>query len=956
MKSISRFLLAALLIMTGLSSCKSAKAPVPGAVRVAGLRCEALDDPLGIDTPRPRLSWVMEPVGRVPAARGQRQTAYRVLVASAPEALAAERGDLWDSGRVESDQSTFIEYDGRTLASGERCYWTVEAWDREGKPTGWSDPAMWTMGLLDPADWKAQWIGLKTEVPSPAEERRLPTRYLRKEFTLDKEVAQATAYISGLGLSELYVNGRKAGSDVLSPGLTEYDKRVFYVTHDVTDLVRQGKNAVGVILGNGRYHAPRTKVPTFTRDFGLPRLLLQVEILFTDGTSTTLASDGSWRATDKGPIVANNEYDGEDYDARRELTGWDEPGYDDAAWTAADLMEPPGGRLAAQMIAPIRVTETIRPVAVTNPKPGVFIFDMGQNMVGWCRLRVAGPAGAVVSLRHAETLKPDGTLYVDNLRSAKAADMYTLRGNGEEVYEPRFTYHGFRYVELTGFPGTPRLDAIEGRVVHDGLRRGGEFACSNDLLNRIHNNILWGARGNYRSVPTDCPQRDERQGWLGDRSAESRGESYLFDVAAFYRKWVVDMADAQKESGSIPDVAPAYWPFYNDGIVWPSSFVIIPNMLYDVYGDAAVLRSNYAAMKKWADSMAGFLEDGIMPKNTYGDWCVPPESPELIHSRDPSRQTRGDLLSTAYYYHDLTLMARAADLVGESGDASRYRSLAETVKAAFNRKYFNAANGFYDNGTQTSCVLPLAFDMVPPEEKAHVFAHLVRKIEDESRGHIGTGLVGGQWLMRVLSDNRRADLAYRIASQKDYPGWGYMVSKGATTIWELWNGDTADPAMNSGNHLMLAGDLAIWMHAYLAGIRPDPAAPGFKKIIIRPMPVGDLTWARARYESAHGTIWSGWMKDDGKLTLEVTIPPNTTATVYVPAAKAGDITEGGLRLEKAFGVKLAREENGCVILAVQSGVFRFVVDPFPFWGLLGDRPGPVPSSGLDAQKLPDRFF
>jgi alpha-L-rhamnosidase len=530
----------------------------------------------------------------------------------------------------------------------------------------------------------------------------------------------------------------------------------------------------------------------------------------------------------------------------------------------------------------------------------------------------------MVTLRHAETMKPDGTLYVDNLRSAKATDHYTLRGGAEEIYEPRFAFHGFRYVELTGFPGTPTVEAIEGRVVHDDLEPAGEFACSNPLLERIRKNIFWGARGNYRSIPTDCPQRDERQGWLGDRSAESRGETYLFDLAAFYRKWVTDMADAQKESGSVPDVAPSYWPFYNDGIVWPSSFVIIPQMLYDVYGDPAAIRAHYAAMKKWADYMAGFLEDGIMPKNTYGDWCVPPESPELIHSKDPARQTRGDLLSTAYYGFDLALLARAAELIGETADAGRFAALADSVKAAFNRKFFDAAKGYYDNGTQTSCVLPLAFDLVPAGERARVFGHLVRKIEEESRGHIGTGLVGGQWLMRVLSDNGRPDLAYRIASQTDYPGWGYMVSKGATTIWELWNGDTADPAMNSGNHLMLAGDLAIWMHGYLAGIRPDPAAPGYKKIIIRPTPVGDLMWARARYESVHGTIRSGWNKAaDGKLTLEVTVPANTTATVYVPAAKAADVTEGGVPLEKAAGVKLLGEEAGCVVLAVGSGFYQF---------------------------------
>ncbi len=927
MKSGTRILLTAMitaLVLAGLHCGKTGRAPAPGGIRLAELRCESLDNPLGIDTPRPRLSWVMETAPESPVVRGQRQTAYHILAASTPAILAQDRGDLWDSGRVNSDQSTNVEYGGRPLASGERCYWKVQAWDRDGKPTFWCDPATWSMGLLDAADWKAKWIGLKAEAPSPPEERRLPARYLRREFVLEKEIAQATAYLSGLGMSELYINGRRAGDDALSPGLTEYEKRVFYVTHDVTSLLRPGPNAVAVILGNGRFHAPRTKVPAPTQDFGLPRLMLQIDVRFQDGTATMIVSDGGWRATDRGPITANNEYDGEDYDARREFAGWGEPGFDDAAWAAADLMDAPRGRLAAQMTAPIRVTQTLRPVALTNPKPGLFIFDMGQNMVGWCRLRVSGPDGTVVTLRHAETLRPDGTLYVDNLRSAKATDTYTLRGDAEAFYEPRFAFHGFRYVELTGFPGTPTLDSVEGRVVHDDLRPAGDFVCSNPLINRIHDNIVWGARGNYRSIPTDCPQRDERQGWLGDRSAESRGEAYLFDVGAFYRKWVADMADAQKETGSIPDVAPPYWAFYNDGIVWPSSFIIVPHMLYDIYGDTGVLRSNYAAMKKWTDYMAGFLKDGIMPKNTYGDWCVPPESPELIHSKDPKRQTQGALLSTAYFYYDTGLMARAAELLGEKADAARFRSLAGTVRDAFNRKYFDSANGYYDNGTQTSCVLPLAFDMVPAGERGRVLGHLIWKIETESRGHIGTGLVGGQWLMRVLSDNGRPDLAYRIAAQQDYPSWGYMVSKGATTIWELWNGDTADPAMNSGNHLMLAGDLAIWMHGYLAGIRPDPAAPGFKKIIIRPSPVGDLTWARATYRSAYGTIRSAWVREGERLSLAITIPPNTTATVFVPAADASAVKEGGQSVDRAVGVKLLREEGGCVVLAVESGTYRFL--------------------------------
>ena len=486
------------------------------AIHPRQLRVEYRENPLGIDVAAPRFSWLAASADA--KARGLRQTAYRILVATSERSLRAGSGDLWDSGKVASADSAQIVYAGKPLTSRAAAFWKVQVWDQRGKPSEWSAPAGWSMGLLQPEDWQAKWIGRDEAEGSQPADRRLPARYLRTEFTAAKAVRRAMVHYCGLGTSELYLNGAKVGDHVLSPGLTDYDKRALYVTFDVTRQLAAGKNAIGLILGNGRFYAPRAER---TRNFGFPKAILRLDIEYADGSSTAVVSGPEWKLSTNGPILANNEYDGEEYDARRELSGWDRAGFDDSAWQAAQVVAAPAGPLAAQMAEPLRVVETLHPVSVKLLHPGVWIFDMGQNMVGWCRLHVAGPKGAQVQLRHAETLAPDGSLYVANLRTARATDVYTLKGEGAEVYEPRFTYHGFRYVELTGWPGdaVPTTATIEGRVVHDDMQPVADFSSSSDMLNQIHHNVFWGIRGNYRSIPTDCPQRDERQGWLGDRSA-----------------------------------------------------------------------------------------------------------------------------------------------------------------------------------------------------------------------------------------------------------------------------------------------------------------------------------------------------------------------------------------------------------------------------------------------------
>jgi alpha-L-rhamnosidase len=792
-------------------------------------------------------------------------------------------------------------------------------WNRPGfDDSGWT-----TSQILGPAGM-APWGPTRT-----AEERKYPARWLRKEFAVEKKIQRATVNYSGLGSSELYLNGQKVGDAVLSPALSQYNQRAFYVTHDVTAWLRRGDNAIGAVLGGGRFASDRSRVYTGTVNFGWPKLLLHLRIEHTDGSVREIVSDESWQLTTDGPIRASGEYDGEEYDARRELAGWNRIGYDDSTWQPAQLVAAPTTQLSAQMLAPIRVTKTLQPIAMREVQPGVYVYDLGRNLVGWARLNVRGPAGQIVRLRFAETVNPDGTLNRANLRSAKATDTYTLKGSGREVWEPRFTYHGFRYVELTGYPGRPTLRTIEGRVVNDDLRRAGEFACSNELLNQIYHNVLWGTRGNYRSIPTDCPQRDERQGWLGDRSAGARGETYLFDVANFYAKWTQDISDAQRDSGSLPDVAPAFWSIYSDNVTWSSTLIIAPDFIHRQYGDAAPIANRYASAKKWLTHMNQFVTNGIIARDNYGDWCVPPESPVLIHTKDPARQTDKTLLATAYYFQNLRLMERYATMLGSATDANAFATQAAETKAAFNQRFLNREKGYYDNGTQTSSVLPLAFDLVPDGFRDRVFARLVDNLTNEFHGHIGTGLIGGQYLCRVLSDHGRADLVYEMATKTSYPSWGYMVANGATTIWELWNGNTADPTMNSGNHVMLVGDLMVWYHEYVAGIAADPAQPGFKHIVMKPHLVGDLTWARASHQSPYGMIRSEWRRSkaaapNARLQWHVEIPANTTATVYVPALSKRIVTESGKSLGQASGVKFLRHEADRIVLQLASGNYRLI--------------------------------
>ncbi len=909
------------ILVICLAGCGKKHSPVD-LLHPSDLRCEQLVNPLGIDVQTPRLSWMSESM-----QREQKQTAYQILVASSPENLNINQGDLWDSKKIETDQSINVIYAGKPLVSNISCYWKVKVWDKNDKESDWSQPASWSSGLFDTSDWNAKWIGLDRAIGKDSPEGnfpRLSARMLRKEFDVPQKVKRAAAYICGLGLFEMYINGVKIGDQVLSPALSEYNKRAFYMTFDVTQQIQQGNNAIGVILGNGRYFAPRSDIPIATTTYGFPKLILQLNIEMEDGTKNSIVSDESWRLTANGPIISNNEYDGEEYDARKEIPDWDKAGFDDSKWMKAELVEPGSPELVAQMIEPIKVMETIKPVSVKEVTPGVFIFDMGQNLVGWAKLKVQGQKGTAVTMRFAETLLPDGNIYLANIRSAKVTDIYTLKGEGTEVFEPRFTYHGFRFVELSGFPGIPDLSAIDGKVVYDNLQTTGIFSTSNETINAIYKNAYWGIRGNYRSIPTDCPQRDERQGWLGDRATGSRGESYIFDNKKLYAKWLQDIQDAQREDGSIPDVAPSYWKIYNDDVTWPAAYLIIANMLYEQFGDTEPIRKHYDSMRKWIFYMKEkYLKDGIMIKDSYGDWCMPPENPVLIHSHDPKRRTSGEILSTTYYYHMLSLMQRFASMLLKPDDVKEYQALSDTVKNAYNKKFFNAELKQYGNNTATANLLSLAYGLVPDDEHEAVFKNIVDKTMIDFDGHISTGLVGAQWINRILTQYGRPDIAYKLVTNTDYPSWGYMVKNGATTIWELWNGNTADPAMNSGNHVMLLGDLLIWFYENLAGIKANPENPAFRNIIMKPILTGDLKFVKASHQSPYGLIISEWNINDGKFIWDINIPANTTATIYVPAEKKNNVMENDYSASKAEGVKFLRMENGRAVFEIGSGIYRF---------------------------------
>ena len=854
------------------------------------LRCEYQLNPLGIDETRPHLSWLV-----TDDRQGAVQSAYQVVVRN-------EAGDtVWDSGKIASDQSVHVEYSGASLLSRMHCLWQVRTWDAHGTASPWSEAAWWEMGLLQRGNWQASWVHQPADQVKPLDqdhEAVMASPLLRRTFTLPEPPRRARAYATARGVYELRINGQRVGKDLFAPGWTDYSQRVRYQTYDITELLRQGDNTIGAILGTGWYCG---HIAGWKKTYGdRPQLLVQLEIETDDSQIVAITSDEAWKVA-TGPVLGSDMLMGETYDARLEIPGWDQIGFDDTTWSPVEVVAlcDDGPALEAPLGTRVRKITEITPRKITEPTPGVYVFDLGQNLVGHVRLKIKGEAGQIVTLRFAEVLNPDGTIYTENLRHAKATDHYILRGDkGGETWEPRFTFHGFRYVEVTGLKQTPALDLITGVVVHSDMPQTGSFECSHELLNQLQHNIEWGQRGNYLEVPTDCPQRDERLGWMGDAQVFAPTGCFNFEIAAFMGKWMTDVADAQRADGCFTDFAPDQKPALpkqdpparRGSPAWADAGVIVPWTIYQRYGDKRILEHHYDTMARYIDFVACESEDRIGPDFGYGDW--------LNHFAF----TPLDLIATAFNAHSTDLMCRIAKVLGRDDDVQRFTALLGEIKAAFNRR-FVTPDGRLVGDTQTAYILALRFNLLPQALRRKAVSRLVYDVHHgrsaewpyhERKGHVSCGFVGVSYINDALTDAGHLDLAYQLLLNEDYPSWLFPVKHGATTIWERWDGWTPDrgfqdPNMNSFNHYAY-GAIGQWLYETVAGIRP--AQPGYKRIVIHPRPGGGLTYAKASYQSLYGLIESGWRLDGETFTLEVTIPPNTTATVTAPDGQRHEVGAG----------------------------------------------------------------
>ena len=1076
-------------VMTVLGNCLLADA---AELSASGLTCEYTTNPLGVEADQPRFGWILKS-----DTRGQEQSAYQILVASSEAKLRDDVGDKWDSGEVDSDRSVNVEYQGKALGSGEKCYWKVRVWDKQGAPSTWSQPGSFEMGLLEQSDWKGQWIGVSPPSPPAAQQdaaksnrdnvalaakpstsfvsghetleaindginpansgdkqygaygnwahtgthwvqyewskpincakidvywfddgagirvpkaSRLlywdgsafvpvknpvglgvegnqyntttfeaittsklklefdsgaastgilefkvydagespkfppvvkvnrfvalkvaataPSPLLRKEFAVTKEVRRARVYISGIGWSELYLNGHKVSDHVLDPAATDYDKRVFYVTHDVTDQLKKGANALGVMLGNGWYSEPGR-----LRYGDSPRLLLQMQIEYADGSTARVTSDPTWKTID-GPIRRNDFWNGEVYDARLERIGWSLPGYDDSKWVAATVNEAPGGFMQSQLMPAIKVNQTLPPVTLSVPEPGVYVYDLGQVFGGWARLRMRGKADTTVTIKYSSYLLDNGLVDQSRYYTGDATDRYTFNEDGEVIYEPRFTYHPVRYVQVEGHSGKLTRDDLQGRVVYSSVDLSGRFDCSNPVLNQIHQNVRWTLTNGLYGMPLDCLYREH---WAWTDPATITGSLYPRQhMPLFWTKWLEDLAHSQKPNGNIPQISPDYDAHSAFDPAWGGNYPILVWYLYEYLDDERLLRQHYDGMKRIVDYHTSIAEDDLIKQGIYGDHMLPGKFPgdeEFIAGETPP-----PLIWTGYYYRGALVISQAARLLGKTEDAKHYSELAERIKEAFNREWLNQEAHQYVTGSQTANLLPLALGIIPRDQRAGVLENIVASIDKEYDGHLHTGNTGTTCMVDTLAAEGHADLMYRVTTAKTYPGWGYMVDQGATTIWETWGGYAMAHGYPGAASMIMWATIDEFFYNDLAGIRgpeyygPGQMTPGFRQIEIRPYVVGDLTHAKASFRTVHGVISSDWKKDGNGLTLDVTIPTGARAKVSVPTMglKNVGIAEGGKTVWKngtymagVAGINGASQDDDRVAFDAGSGSYSF---------------------------------
>jgi len=888
-------------LLNSLNSFSSEK------TEVKELICEYHTNPVGIDIQKPRLSWQISST-----EDNLLQTAYEIKVTD----QTAKGKLIWTSGKVNSAQSVNVAYEGPALKSMQRVFWQVRVWNNKGKATDWSTPAFWEMGLLEPQFWKADWISFGAE---PVIKGSKPSQYFRKGFTTGKKVKSARVYITSLGLYQLFLNGQKVSMDLFTPGWTSYKNRIQYQTYDVTSMIQQ-KNSIGAIVGDGWY---RGNIGWGNADgyYGNKlALLAQLQLTYADGTSETIGTNESWKVA-TGPILLSDIYNGETYDARKEMPGWSVAGFNDSNWQKVSITDQSKKILIAPQGVVVKAIQEIKPVKVFTTPKGETVFDMGQNMVGWVKLRVQGKSGDQVILKFAEVLDKEGNFYTDNLRAAKATDNFILKGDGEEVFEPHFTFHGFRFVKIEGASVKPTLDQIIGVVIHSDMIPTGTFTCSDPMINQLQHNIQWGQKGNFLDVPTDCPQRDERLGWTGDAQVFSMTAAFNFNVAPFYTKWLGDVAADQLPNGLVPHVIPDVLKGAGGSTAWADVSIIVPWTTYLTYGDQRILKVQYPSMKGWVEYMTSRAGEDFLWTGDYhfGDWLAFATN----NSDYPGATTEKDLIATAYYSYSTGLLSKIATIIGQKEDAKKYALLSENIKKAFVHE-FVTPSGRLVSHTQTAYSIALAFNLLPIDLIPKAAAYLAADVK--KFGHLTTGFVGTPLLCKTLSAYGYDDLAFMLLNRKEYPSWLYPVTQGATTIWERWDGQKPDGSfqdvgMNSFNHYAY-GAIGEWLYRYVAGMDIDPENPGYKHILLSPHPGGGLTNAGVEFTSLYGKIKSAWKIDGNDFVYEVTVPANTTATVTLPSAKADQITVNAQTLTSSIKESLKQTDKG-VSLTVGSGNYTF---------------------------------